>query len=54
MENKYINRYRTFCKCIDNLKKSKNANPSERFRKTLQRVGEEDFRKQLKEAYEGQ
>ena len=32
----------------------KNANPSERFRKTLQRVGEEDFRKQLKEAYEGQ
>ncbi len=23
MENKYINRYRTFCKCIDNLKKSK-------------------------------
>lgn len=32
----------------------KNANPSERFRKTLQRVGEEDFHKQLKEAYEGQ
>lgn len=32
----------------------KNANPSERFRKTLQRVGEEDFRKQLKEAYKGQ
>ena len=32
----------------------KNANPSERFRKTLQRVGEEDFRKQLKDAYEGQ
>ena len=32
----------------------KHANPSERFRKTLQRVGEEDFRKQLKEAYEGQ
>lgn len=32
----------------------KNASPSERFRKTLQRVGEEDFRKQLKEAYEGQ
>ena len=31
MENKYINRYRTFCKCIDNLKKSKNANPSEDF-----------------------
>ena len=32
----------------------KNANPSERFRKTLQRVGEEDFRSQLKDAYEGQ
>ena len=32
----------------------KHANPSERFRKTLQRVGEEDFRKQLKDAYEGQ
>lgn len=31
----------------------KNANPSERFRKTLQRVGEEDFRSQLKDAYEG-
>lgn len=22
MENKYINRYRTFCKCLDNLKKA--------------------------------
>lgn len=32
----------------------KNANSSERFRKTLQRVGEEDFRSQLKDAYEGQ
>ena len=32
----------------------KNANPCERFRKTLQRVGEEDFRSQLKDAYEGQ
>ena len=27
----------------------KNANPSERFRKTLQRVGEEDIRRQLKD-----
>lgn len=31
----------------------KNANPSERFRFTLQRVGEEDFRKSIKAAYEG-
>ena len=31
MENKYINRYRTFCKCLDNLKKSKQANPNEDF-----------------------
>ena len=30
----------------------KNANPSERFRKTLQRVGEEDFRSQLKDDFE--
>ena len=32
----------------------KNANPSERFRYTLQRVGEEDFRKEIKAAYEGE
>lgn len=31
----------------------KNANPSERFRYTLQRVGEEDFRKEIQEAYTG-
>ena len=29
------------------------ANPGERFRLTLQRVGEEEFRKKIKEAYEG-
>lgn len=29
-----------------------NANPGERFRKTLQRLGEEDLKKQLKEAYD--
>ena len=27
MESKYINRYQTFCKCLDTLKKSKNADP---------------------------
>lgn len=31
MENKYINRYRTFCKCLDNLEKSKSANPDADF-----------------------
>ncbi|MGN0290897.1 MAG: 4Fe-4S binding protein [Lachnospiraceae bacterium] len=30
-----------------------NANPGERFRLTLQRVGEEEFRKKMKEAYDG-
>lgn len=30
-----------------------NANPGERFRLTLQRVGEEAFRKKIKEAYDG-
>lgn len=30
-----------------------NANPGERFRLTLQRVGEEEFRKKIKEAYDG-
>ena len=29
------------------------ANPGERFRLTLQRVGEEEFRKKIREAYEG-
>jgi dissimilatory sulfite reductase (desulfoviridin) alpha/beta subunit len=31
----------------------KNANPGERFRLTLQRVGEEKFRKEIEEAYHG-
>ena len=31
MESRYINRYHTFCKCLDNLKKSKQANPNEDF-----------------------
>lgn len=31
----------------------KNANPGERFRLTLQRVGEDEFRKAIKDAYEG-
>lgn len=31
----------------------KNANPGERFRLTLQRVGEEEFRKVIQEAYNG-
>lgn len=31
MESRYINRYHTFCKCLDNLKKSRNANPNEDF-----------------------
>ena len=31
----------------------KNANPGERFRLTLQRVGEDEFRKAIKAAYEG-
>jgi dissimilatory sulfite reductase (desulfoviridin) alpha/beta subunit len=31
----------------------KNANPGERFRLTLQRVGEEEFRKEIEEAYHG-
>ena len=29
MENKYINCYRTFCKCLDNLKKSRKASPND-------------------------
>ena len=29
MENKYINRYRTFCKCLENLKKSRKASPND-------------------------
>lgn len=31
MESKYINRYHTFCKCLKNLKKSRNANPKADF-----------------------
>ncbi len=31
MESRYINRYHTFCKCLDHLKKSRNANPNEDF-----------------------
>lgn len=31
MENKYINRYRSFCNCINNLEKSKKANPDDDF-----------------------
>ena len=31
MENKFINRYRTFCNCLNNLKKSQNADPEHDF-----------------------
>lgn len=31
MENKFINRYRTFCNCLSNLKKSQNADPEQDF-----------------------
>ena len=31
MENKFINRYRTFCNCLNNLKKSQNAAPEQDF-----------------------
>ena len=31
MENKFINRYHTFCKSLDNLKKSQNADPQADF-----------------------
>ena len=31
MENKFINRYRTFCNCLNNLKKSQNADPEQDF-----------------------
>lgn len=31
MENKYINRYHTFCKSLQNLEKSKTANPDADF-----------------------
>ena len=31
MENKFINRYNTFCKSLQNLEKSKTADPKERF-----------------------
>ena len=31
----------------------RNANPGERFRKTIQRVGEEEFRRAIQKAYEG-
>ena len=31
MENKFINRYRTFCNCLNNLIKSQNADPKQDF-----------------------
>lgn len=31
MENKYINRYHTFCKSLNNLEKSKHADPKQEF-----------------------
>lgn len=31
MEKKFINRYHSFCKCLENLKKSLTANPSDDF-----------------------
>ena len=31
MENKFINRYHSYCKCLDNLKKSLTANPADDF-----------------------
>lgn len=31
MESKYINRYHTYCKCLENLEKSKNADPNADF-----------------------
>lgn len=31
MESRYINRYHTFCKCLENLKKSRKASPNEDF-----------------------
>lgn len=29
MESRYINRYHTFCKCLENLKKSRKASSNE-------------------------
>ena len=37
MENKYINRYRTFCKSLENLKKSQTADPHADF--VLEEIG---------------
>ena len=31
MENKYINRYKAFCRSLNNLKKSKTADPDADF-----------------------
>ena len=31
MENRYINRYNTFCRSLDNLQKSRTANPKDDF-----------------------
>ena len=31
MANRFTNRYRSFCKCLDNLKKSLTANPADDF-----------------------
>ena len=31
MENKFINRYNMFCRCLENLKKSQKADPEADF-----------------------
>ena len=31
MESRFINRYHTFCKCLNNLEKSKTASPDADF-----------------------
>ena len=31
MENKFINRYNTFCRCLENLKNSQKADPEADF-----------------------
>lgn len=31
MESKFINRYRTFCKCLNNLKRAKSEDPNKAF-----------------------
>lgn len=39
MESKYINRYHTYCKCLENLEKSKNADPNADITEFLQEKG---------------